>query len=201
MPRGKTSETQVANWANGNQPPAVAPVPANLVGGSGTGNTVGKPADSGSGGPISTYGKNKGVNLKATDPNWHNDAHQLLSMFSALPYIGPLFAMINGAVYAGEGNIEGAVTDALNPTNSNVAQPGGTQFAGHPTASHGHSGGPEGGRSGKSGSENSGGSEGGESGSEKEGGDQKSDDENNNDGGKSRRDRKNLCKGRNGVGQ
>ncbi|WP_118181654.1 hypothetical protein [Paraburkholderia phosphatilytica] len=99
------SSTQVSNWADGNQAPQVAPVPANLVGGSGVGNTIGKPASSGSaGGSISTYGKNQGYNLKPTDPEWKEHLHEVLDMFGNIPVLGGLFNAINAGLYIAEGN-------------------------------------------------------------------------------------------------
>ncbi|MGA7777859.1 MAG: RHS repeat-associated core domain-containing protein [Paraburkholderia sp.] len=105
MPRNKWTPKQVQDWTNQSSN-------NNSNGGSGgsSGNTIGNPAvgariDSG---PIGTYGLHKGVNLKATDPDWKEHFHEIMDMFGNIPVVGSLFSAINAGVYIAEGNAAGA---------------------------------------------------------------------------------------------
>lgn len=105
MPRNKWTPKQVQDWANQSSNNN-----SNGGSGGGSGNTIGNPAvgariDSG---PIGTYGFHKGVNLKATDPDWKEHFHEIMDMFGNIPVVGSLFSAINAGVYIAEGNAAGA---------------------------------------------------------------------------------------------
>lgn len=121
MPRTKWTPERVQNWADQSSTPGSdtnsnAGSNANAGSGSGTppGNTLGNPAIGPmiQNAPIGEYGLHKGVNLKATDPDWREHFHEIMEMFGNIPVIGSLFNAINAGVYLAEGNVAGA-TQAL----------------------------------------------------------------------------------------
>ncbi|SAK96404.1 RHS repeat-associated core domain-containing protein [Caballeronia ptereochthonis] len=125
MSRTKWTPQQVQQWANSNSSSNGS------SGGSGNnpGNTIGNPAvgPTINSGPIGTYGLHKGVNLKATDPEWKEHFHEVMDMFGNIPVIGTLFNGINAGVYIAEGNAAGAA-EALANTIMDLL-PGGGEVA------------------------------------------------------------------------